>query len=90
MINFVVDAANRHELEMGEISYFHLKKDQSLLYKIPADPEVSEDKIEYIYVSNKNALAVNATECKVKTGCEFEVKSSGEIDATLYISDSKQ
>lgn len=60
---------------MGEISYFHLKKDQLLLYKIPADPEVSEDKVGYIYASNKNVLKVNTTECKVKTGCEFEVKS---------------
>lgn len=67
-----------------------MKKDQNLLYKIPADPDVTEDKVGYIYVSNKNVLKLNATECKIRAGCEFEVKSSGEIDATLYISDSKQ
>lgn len=61
MVNFVVDPENRHELETGEISYFHLKKDQTLLYKIPADSDATEDKVGYIYASNKNILKLNAT-----------------------------
>lgn len=60
------------------------------MYKIPADPEASEDKVGYIYVSNKNVLKLNTTECKLRAGCEFDVKSTGEIDATLYISDSNK
>jgi hypothetical protein len=60
------------------------------LYKIPADAEAADDKIAYIYASNKNMLTLNATECKVKAGCEFEVTSKGPIDATLYIGDSKK
>jgi len=39
------------------------------MYKIPADSEANDDKKVYIYVSNKNALTVNETECKVKSGC---------------------
>ena len=41
MVNFVIDPENRHQIETGEISYFHLKKDQNLLYKIPADPDAA-------------------------------------------------
>ncbi len=61
-----------------------------MLYKVPANLEADDDKKTYIYVSNKNVLKLNATECKVKAGCEFEVKASGDIDATLYLGDSKK
>lgn len=85
MINFVLNPQYRQEIEAGEISYFHIRNGQKLLYKVPAEAEASDDKKVYIYVSNKTALAVNATECKVKSGCEFEVTASGETDATLYL-----
>lgn len=59
MINFVIDPENRQEIEAGEISYFHIRKEQKILYKVPADAEASDDKKVYIYVSNKNVLSVN-------------------------------
>ena len=71
MINFVIDPENRQEIKAGEISYFHIRNGQKILYKVPADAEASDEKKVYIYLSNKNALTVNETECKVKSGCEF-------------------
>ena len=60
------------------------------MYKVPADAEASDDKKVYIYVSNKNALTVNETECKAKSGCEFEVKASSDTSATLYLGESQK
>jgi hypothetical protein len=57
---------------------------------MPADAEASEDKKVYIYLSNKNALTANETECKAKSGCEFEVKASSDTEATLYLGESKK
>ncbi len=57
---------------------------------MPADTEVSDDKKLYIQLSdNNNALRVNETECKLKTGCEFEVKASADTDGMLYLKETK-
>jgi hypothetical protein len=77
--------AEVHEIEIGELSFFDLKKGETIEYKlVPLSIEVKRVKKMYIFTSEPSKFAASASSCPT-TGCTFTVKAEESGQGNLYI-----
>lgn len=86
VINLRLVVEETQVVELGESSYFNLKKGEKLSYKIEGDADAGDEEKIYIVRKKQEEINVSQAECKAKVDCLFTVEAVNDTVNMLYIS----
>jgi hypothetical protein len=77
-------------VNLGETSYFLLKKGEKINYKLLGESqEQSDTKKSFIFSSDDTKFNVSLKECFKKIGCEFSVEGLQDGEGSIYVGQSE-
>ena len=74
------------EIELDELVFFNLDKDEALTFSLAGDKDTSADEKVHIIPKRKDELELSRAECPAKDDCQFTVTAKQATKNMLLVS----